>query len=251
MSYCINDEWGGGSRQPRHDEPPRPEQSKMTIDGRAVAFGPGSVKPAPPPPPDATPIALAQSTIAQANAAYAKHRDAVASQAALLSEEGQRAALADFDVRPVDAAEQLAIQREVDAQAEVTRMRAALTTPGDAAGEQRNTRYRDRLVREIESAKSPLAAAQHAVESASTDELGVIMEELPSLMAAKGVPTDGWLDRVVGSKVPEYEAAQRRAANAAQARQVVSYNASAVRTAIAQGHSAHTLVDASKFDPDA
>jgi hypothetical protein len=181
----------------------------------------------------------------------AAHRDSVTRRAALLSADGQRAALADFDAGAVGAAEALAIQREADAQAEVNRMRAALVTPGDAAAEQRKTRLRDRLVREIEQTKSPLAAVQDAVAQANVDQLGVLMEELPSLMAAKGLPADGWLDRVVGARAPEYEAAQQKAANAHHARTVVSYNASAVRRGIAEGHPAVTLVDPSKYDPDA
>jgi hypothetical protein len=249
MTYTINDEWGGGAQPPRDQPAPEPQ---FTISGKPVGPAAGwATPPAPPPAPDATPFALAQDTIAKTNAQFAAHRDGVAAQPGMLSEEGQRAALAAFDASAVDAAEQLAIQREADAVAEVDRMRAALVTPGDAAAEQRNTRYRDRLVREIESAKSPLRAAQDAVAHANLDQLGVIMEELPSLMAQKGLPTEGWLDRVVAAKVPEYGVAQQKAHNAAQARTVISYNACAVRNGIAAGHPAHALVDASKYDPDA
>jgi hypothetical protein len=206
MPY-VNDEWRGGGQPPRDQQPDPP---RMTIDGKPYQRQPAPAQVAP----LDTPISLAQKAIATVNAEYEAHRVAVAAQASMLSEDGQRAQLANFDARAVDAGEQLAIQREADAVADVDRIRAALVTPGDAAAEQRNTRYRDRLVRELESAKSPLAAAQHAVESASADELGVLMVELPSLMAGKGVPTDGWLDRSVAAKVPEYDVAQQKAANA-------------------------------------
>jgi hypothetical protein len=210
MTYTINDEWGGGAERPPNMPAPEPT---FTISGRPVPPV-GSDMPAPPPPPaGATAMSLAQNVIARTNAAYKDHLDGIAADRGL-NEQGQRAKLAEFDASPVDQAEALAIAREAEAQADVERQRAALVKPADAAGEQRNLRYRDRLVRDLDHAPSPLAAAQQAVQQATPEQLSVLLEELPSLLTAKGVPTDGWLDHAAAAKVPEYAAAQQKAANA-------------------------------------
>lgn len=225
-------------------------QPKMSIGGVPVPdYLPGHAEP---PRQPATPQPQPQTVVGQAFAAIANASkafgDTVAEVAANrdLNEQGQLNALAAFAQTPiaksVDVAEQVVADREAQAQAQYDSARAALVKPLDAAGETRATRYRDRLERELDSAKrpgsprTPIAVAQDAVRDATAEQLSVVVAELPSLLGQHGVPAGAWLDQLLREKLPELAAAQQELQTAQRGRQTISTAANMVRNAITKGH---------------
>lgn len=118
-----------------------------------------------------------------------------------------------------------------DAQAAAVQARQNLMQPGDSAAELRNTRYWNRVERTLDNTKSGsyTAAVDALIADASPDEIGVLMQELPSYLQTKGLHDTSWIDDLIGQKVPEYGAAQRRAVAAQQARTIAERNAKALR----------------------
>ncbi|CAN5348930.1 hypothetical protein BH09ACT8_BH09ACT8_30890 [soil metagenome] len=185
------------------------------------------------------PVAAADAAIKHADAAFADH---VASTPAdgSLSPLGVKSYIGQFANSPAYKAVGEAVQKVTDAadaaDANVDSVRAGLSTEGDAAAELRNTRYWNRTERSLDSVRdgSQLStAAQALVKDATPDELGVLLQELPSYLQSKGVPSN-WLEAATANVVPELAAAKADAALARKALDVTSYNASLLQQKVPQ-----------------
>lgn len=124
-----------------------------------------------------------------------------------------------------------------DAEAAVASTRERLMSPGDSAAELRNTRYWNRVQRTLDSTKDGHAGVvEGLIKDAKADEIGVLLQELPSYMQTKGFRDLDWIDQLVGQKVPEYGTAQRRAAVAQSARTIAERNAKMLQTRYATAY---------------
>jgi hypothetical protein len=139
------------------------------------------------------------------------------------------------------------------ARAEMTRLRADLRPPADAAGQiaaQRQWQRHRQILDRAEPGTS-VALANRLLTNADPAELATIVEELPSYLAARGQDST-WVDDVVANNVPKLGAARDRLARAKRAAAVIEQN----HTMLAKAYEQDTrppqrLVDAAQFDPDA
>jgi hypothetical protein len=253
--YGPGDPRGVYARYSNPDEPPAP----YTINGKVVDTNPGWAEPrpvAPVPTQPETVVSQAYSGLQQVRQAHQRHLEEVYRNADRLSEEGRRDAIADFRnsqaAKLLDQIDAAADQRLAQAQNDYAQQLKGLTQPGDAAQETRNSRTWDRELRKLEAAKdsgSVINVARQALESSSGAELGVLMEQMPSYLESRKVPTE-WINPVVTQQHPALGEAQWKANQAQQAATLLHYNAMRIRNGIHNGSPPNYLVDPSKFDPD-
>jgi hypothetical protein len=187
--------------------------------------------------------------IARANVEFQQHLDTCARDARHYSEEGQKdriRALADSEAaKAVDAAENAAIEDERMKQQKVDEIRNEMNTnAGDAATQTLAQRYWEREQPILDALDAGKAAhtARQAMSRANPVDRAVLAEELPAWLESKGLPTD-WIEPVLAQVNPELGQAKRELAEATHHRTVISFDANAVRTGIANGHPAYKLVD--------
>lgn len=121
-----------------------------------------------------------------------------------------------------------AVQTLVEnADTEVGRVRDELMSPGDAAAELRKTRSWNRFQRTLDNVKdsSYSKVVNDLITAAKPDEIGVLLQELPSYLQSKGHVDTDWIDELVAQVVPEYGTARRRAVTAQQALAIAAANA--------------------------
>jgi hypothetical protein len=189
------------------------------------------------------PVAAADVAIKHADAAFADHVASTPSDGSL-SPTGVKNYIQQFADSPAYKAVGDAVQKVADAadaaDANVDSVRAGLSSDGDAATELRNTRFWNRTQRTLDSVSDAArlsTTAQDLVKNATPDQLGVLLDELPSYLLSKGVPS-GWLDAATTTVVPELADAKADAALAHKALQVTSYNAKLVQDKVPQTSSA-------------
>jgi hypothetical protein len=170
--------------------------------------------------------------------------------------EGYQAQLAKFAAtdaaKAVDTAEASATARVDQAAAQFAKIRKDLSPNGDTAAEIRADRYWNRTKPLLDSAKAgAVLKAQKLIASASREELGTLLQELPAYLEAGNHPTD-WIDAAVGQAVPEYGRAAAQLKKAQQARTIAGFNAKKLRETFAHGHAGSfvTVTDGRKYDPD-
>jgi hypothetical protein len=228
----MNDEFGGGAapdpREPHH------------VEARASATGD-------------TPVAQSFSGMTNVNKQFQQHLDETQRNAPHYSPDGLKAQIAAFADSPaaksVDGYEQAVLQREAQAAAEADRRLRERAPDGDTVTELRNDRAWARAQRALDSADSPVATAKELIDKADRAELGVLLQELPAALEAKGQPTH-WINAAVAEVVPEYAEARDNLAKARQAATVVRHNATATREGFRRGRPPVKLVDPSPYDPD-
>ncbi|OBG36200.1 hypothetical protein [Mycolicibacter heraklionensis] len=135
-----------------------------------------------------------------------------------------------------------AVQTIADnAEAEVGRVRDNLMRPGDAAAELRNTRSWNRFQRTLDNVKEDAysQAVAGLIKAAKPDEIGVLLQELPSYLAAKGYNDTEWIDELVAQAVPEYGTARRRAHAAQQALTITAANAKRLQDRYTSSYPSH------------
>ncbi len=152
------------------------------------------------------------------------------------------AALMSAMRRAVATAEESADAPVTVAQARVDAIRDSLVTHGDSAQEQRNTRTRDRLLRRLSTANdtaSRVNIARTALEQAKDRaELGVLITELPSELAASGLDEDTIsrvIEPVIRQRIPELAAAQDELADKRFDATISHHTAGVVRRGLASG----------------
>lgn len=176
-----------------------------------------------------------------------------------LTEQGLRERKASIQSSPaatmVDAAEQTVASREAEARQRYEKLIEGYVQPGDSAQEQRNSRYAQRIQRELAAADSPgrkVAVATELLEKADPAQRGVLVEELPSLFAGSDT---SWIERKLEEVDPELGAATTELRLASQCNQMARYAAAKVRDGFRTG-SPPVALDVLKpavarLDPDA
>jgi hypothetical protein len=222
------------SAQPEPFEPPRVTASAVRVDGTVVE--------------------QAHATFTHAKTAFEKFLNDIPREH--YSPEGLKAQIKKFGAN-TDAAKAVdqavaSVQARADTAAkQVEQIRRELSPNGDTATELRASRYWDRTRPLLDNAKEgAFGKAQKLIASANRDELGVLLQELPSYLEALGHPTD-WIDPAVGQAVPEYAKAASQLKKAKQALTIAQYNAKSLRTSFDSGRSSSVLTDARNYDPDA
>lgn len=187
-------------------------------------------------PADTTVFQRAWADAAHAAAEFDKYIDAVtpASRSPKYTDDNIKDHVAAF--ANTDAAQ--AVERSLqelrttltNAEAVANTVRQDLEPKGDTATELRNTRYWTRASRRLDNVTDGgyLRTVQDLVNNASPDELGVLLQELPAYLEAKGHASD-YLDTLVQEVAPEYKRARRRADVARQALTIAEANAKKLR----------------------
>ncbi|MGO9284058.1 MAG: hypothetical protein ACLP75_14000 [Mycobacterium sp.] len=200
-----------------------------------------------------TVVAQAFSAVEKVREEHRNHLQAVDSNDDLTDEARARAVAAFKDepaAKYLDVVQEAVNQRAAEAQARYDAQLAGLSKDGDAAQESRNLRIRDRVIDTLKSSDSPVIAAQQMTERATTEELSVILQEVPSFLENRRLPT-GFIQAVVEQKLPELAAARREVTRAEQAKTVVDYDIQAIRSGIQSGYPPKQLVNPLRYDPDA
>jgi hypothetical protein len=230
------------------------EQRVYTPPAEPEPFQPPQVTAAAAPTVNGTPLEEAHNSLLHAKSEFEKHIAATLENAKHYTPEGLKHQLDAFQntaaAKGVDAAEQQIAARRDQAQAEMDKVYRDLSPNGDAAAESRATRFWNRTERLLDSVESGerFGVAQELVKSASREELGTLLQELPAYLKSCGVTTD-WIDTVVGQAVPEYASAKAQLKKADAAVQIVRQNANSIRRAFADGR-ANGVVIADPFTAD-
>jgi hypothetical protein len=234
-------------------------------------------EPTPPPTFQAPPVAAAATksegtVLEQAQAAFSharkefqKHLDATHADEKLYTREGLQHQIDAFQstdaARSVDAAEQQVAARRDQAKADLDRVYRSLSPDCDAAGESRAARFwhrSERLLDSLQESGQKFATAKELIDTASREELGTLLQELPSYLRSVGVPTD-WIDDAVGQAVPEYASARGKLTKAESALQFARLNADSLRRAFKRGNATgiafsdpfdNPIGGRGKYDPD-
>jgi hypothetical protein len=153
--------------------------------------------------------------------------------------------------KAVDEAVEQVRARADKAGAQVDKIRRDLSPNGDTAAELRATRYWNRTQAVLDTAKEgAFGAAQKLIAEADREQLGTLLQELPSYLQSHGHTSD-WIDTAVGQVVPEYAQAARQRHKAQQALTITEYNAKSLRKLFAQGYAGVSIItDARTHDPD-
>ncbi|MGV0607373.1 hypothetical protein [Mycolicibacterium sp. XJ1904] len=141
--------------------------------------------------------------------------------------------------------------RRDQAAARVEHIRRELSPAGDVAAELRASRYWNQTKALLDTAKEgAFGRAQKLLANADRTELGVLLQELPSYLEAKGHAAD-WIDDTVAHIVPEYGKAKRQLVNAEKVHQITQHNARIMREYIASPRSYRPrVIDGRRYDPD-
>jgi hypothetical protein len=224
-----------GYRPPgqRSAEPDRPV---MTVAGHTT------LAPRPQPRPAAeTPVRLAfQGFNAAVDAQLDHNREAeVDYERRILTEEGVRERKAQIANSPaakiVDMSEQTMANRQAEARQRYDNLIAGLVQHEDAAQEQRNTRYLQRVDREFDAADTSgqkVATATGLMEKADRTQLGLLIEDLPSRFVGSDT---SWIEAKLVQVDPELGAAATELRLATQCSHLASYAATSVRAGFKTG----------------
>jgi hypothetical protein len=253
MGYNINQEQRGGSRA---IPPPVTDHMPMTVGKTARQVGAEIRQQAS----AETPAGLAFTAYQVAvDAQRALNREADAaynSDEPTLTEQGWRDKKATIQNSPaatvVDLGEQAVLARQAEAHKRFDALIASMVTPGDAAQEQRNSRYANRIQRQLDAAKDgseKVQIAQRLMESADRSQRGVLCEELPSHFA-----DTSWMAAKWREIDPEIAAAVQDCVKSDQIACMSRWAAERVRRGFKSGQPPSQigkLAEAvSKYDPD-
>jgi hypothetical protein len=188
----------------------------------------------------------------EVNEAIGKHRDGLPYE--YLSPEGIQQELAKMgDTSAPDylaASRDLPSKRHQDEVASRASLRASLSANGSAeAGT--HIRRLERTLQGCEQAEVLEACRQAMISAPSDAAKAAIADELPSIMASKGVSQTEWIEPELSRAVAPLAAADDRINNLAKVTQIANYNALVIEQGLRNGQPARHLVDPSKYDIDA
>ncbi len=237
----------GAAGDPRsYERRNRPEPAaEMTVNGLRAGEQPWQPK-------GETVVSQAFSAIQKIHQTHREYLDALDRNSDITDEARAKAVPAFGNTetaRYLDTVEEAVDTRLTVAQAKYEAQLAGLSKDGDAAAESRAIRIRDRALDTLKASDSPVTAAQRMFEKATPEELSVYLQEVPSYLLNRDLPTS-FISAVVERKLPELAAAQREVNQAQQAKTVLDYDVTAVRNGIKTGFPPTQLVDPSRFDPD-
>jgi vacuolar-type H+-ATPase subunit E/Vma4 len=204
---------------------------------------------------DGTVVEQAHAAIVHARDEHQKHLAATDAIREHFTDEGYRARLDAFRstsaAKEVDRALENVTARRDAAAANVDKVRKSLSPNTDTSGELRASRYLQRVIRTLDGKDGGalFESANQLISSATREELGTLLQELPAYLQSRGSTTD-WIDAAVAQVVPEFATARAQLKQAESAFQVVRTNVQFVRQAFASDRPATILVDPSKYDPD-
>jgi hypothetical protein len=196
------------------------------------------------------------ATILHACNEHKKHLAQTEEIRSRLSAEGYEARLAEFKntsaAKAVDRMFEAVTARRDEAVANVEKVKKSLSPNGDTAAELRATRFRDRIIRTLDTKDQAqlFEAANDLIAGATREELGTALQELPAYLRSRGSDAN-WLDAAVAQVVPEYATARSQAKLAEQAYQITRTNVHFARESFATDRPATIFADPSRFDPDA
>ena len=170
--------------------------------------------------------------------------------------EGYQAQLAKFASTDAAAAVDIAVDN-LQALADVAagklgKIMAGLSPDGDTAAELRAGRFWDRAKPLLDNAKEgAVSRAQKLIVNASREELGTLLQELPSYLEARNQPTN-WIEAAVSQVVPEYGQAVKRNRLAQNTLTIAKHNANGLRRTFTEGRAGSPIVlaDLRGYDPD-
>ncbi|WP_301120308.1 hypothetical protein [Mycolicibacterium fortuitum] len=203
---------------------------------------------------EGTVLEQAHAAIVHAYNEFGKHLKAVDANKQRYSVDGYREQIDAFNntdaVKAIDQHVDRVRARRDEAQKEVNDAFRALSPNGDAAAESRATRYWNRAERLLDSSKDDkLGIARDLVAKASREELGTLLQELPTYLQSVGAPSS-WIDTAVAGVAPEYSAAKTKLKLAEQSLQLITHDASRIK----QGFTARRMglppTNPAKYDPD-
>lgn len=146
--------------------------------------------------------------------------------------------------------------RRDQAQANIDRIRAALSPNGDTAAELRATRYWNRTKAILDTQPNGpgiMAKGRKFISTATPAELGTLLQELKAYCAARGVSAE-WINPAIGEVAPEYRRAVKQLTKAQQAVIVTEHNAHRLKNNIAKGLQVPIQLSrpnrAGDYDPD-
>jgi hypothetical protein len=186
---------------------------------------------------DGAPAEVAHATVTSAAEAFEKHLDGIDPDR--YSASGLAEQIANFTGTDAYKAVGAAVQRVQSAAAaadkRVAAVRDSLSSDGDTAAELRATRYwtRTKGVLDTKDGSQLSMTASGLVQSASPEELGTLIQELPSYLSTRGSNAD-WLDAAVANAVPAYADALADQSLAGKARDVTSFNAKRLSQSVSQ-----------------
>jgi hypothetical protein len=187
---------------------------------------------------------------------WQKHIDETNKSKEHYTSEGYQAQLAKF----ADTGAAKAVDTEVgnlqaiadQSAAKLAKIMTGLSPDGDTAAELRANRYWLRTKPLLDNAKEgAVSRAQKLITTASREELGTLLQELPAYLEAHNQPTS-WIESAVSQAVPEYGQAVKRNRLAQKALTIAKYNADNLRRTFAEGRAGSPLVlaDLRGYDPD-
>lgn len=202
-----------------------------------------------------TVVEQAHALMEHGKTARAKFLDDIKKDRHRYSDEGYREQVAGFIDSPAAKAVDTAVSKVRDLAdktgAQVEKIRKGLSPNGDTAAELRATRFWDRTKPLLDNAKEgAFGRAQKLIANADREQLGVLLQELPSYLEAHGQATE-WIDTAVGQAVPEYAKAVRRHQKAKQALTIAERNAQSLHKSFSdEGHRPVLTQYNPKYDPD-
>jgi hypothetical protein len=173
------------------------------------------------------------AALAHARNTFQRHIEKVNAERHLYTAAGYTAQLAAFKDTEAARAVLHSVSdmraRRDKAQADVDKVRASLSSAGDAAQESRNSRYWARTKGVLDAADTKATStASQLIANASREELGVLLEELPSYFTARGSESE-WIEPTIAQVVPEYGAAKEQLTKASAAAQFIESAARAIQ----------------------
>lgn len=113
-------------------------------------------------------------------------------------------------------------------------------------------RIRDRLIDRLSNSDSPALVARQLVSDAKPEELGVVLQEIPSWLETRGFPTD-FIEPVLAGKCPDVAEKVASLRKAQQAAAIGRQTVNQIRTGIRNNSPAKHLMtpeQVARYDPD-
>ncbi len=181
---------------------------------------------------DGTVLEQAFGTLVHARNEHQKHFDRTNEDRRMYSDQGFREQMARFKdtaaARAVDTVVDQVRSRRDEAQSHLVKVRRDLSPAGDAAQESRALRFWARTKAVLDASQTKENTARQLINEATRDEIGVLLEELPSYFTAQGSNAD-WIDPLLAQVVPEYGAARAKLVKANAAVQFTEAAAEALK----------------------
>ena len=162
---------------------------------------------------EGTVVERAHAAITHANNEFQKHLATTEAIREHLTPEGYRDRIEAFQgtsaARAVDAEFENVTARRDAAAANVEKVKRDLSPTGDTAAELRANRYLNRVIRNLDGKDGGalFESANELIAGATREELGTLLQELPSYLKSRGSTTD-WIDAAVAQVVPEFATAR-------------------------------------------